>query len=198
MHIVCAALHSYCPLSSERIDYGNVVGYDKTASPAVWKSVTAATYVPPGVTPTQEFASSFKTLSNPTQSDLDEHRKRWSVCLQCVRVRSALCALTCYVTPAQDHWFGSRCDRISVHDGVRFPHGWHSRERLSTRSRTPRTRCAQMCGSIQEENSGKGWTTRHSIHWPTVPNHRHLRGQEGIPSRTQVRMFCCSTVFTSY
>ena len=32
----------------DRIDYSNVVSYDKSAAPSEWKSVTAATYVTPG------------------------------------------------------------------------------------------------------------------------------------------------------
>ncbi len=53
------------------------MGYDKKAAPAEWVSVTASTFVAPGVEPTREFSTSFKTLSHPAPEDLEEYRRRW-------------------------------------------------------------------------------------------------------------------------
>ncbi|MDR3738657.1 MAG: hypothetical protein P4L40_06515 [Terracidiphilus sp.] len=83
----CLSL-SLCLLTvcvTERIDYGNIVGYDKTASPAVWKSVTQAAFVAPTEAAPTEFSTTFKTLSHPTSDTLDAYSKRWCVCV-CVCV----------------------------------------------------------------------------------------------------------------
>lgn len=61
------------------LDYSNVVGFDKTAGPGEWKSVTAATYVTPGEEGCKDFSTSFKTLSHTSTEDLDAYKARWLV-----------------------------------------------------------------------------------------------------------------------
>ena len=41
-------VRAHTETDEDRIDYSNVVSYDKSAAPSEWKSVTAATYVTPG------------------------------------------------------------------------------------------------------------------------------------------------------
>lgn len=64
----------------ERIDYGNIVGYDTKAGPSTWSSVTSSTYVSPataaGAAPS-EFSTSFRTLSHPKTVELEDYKKRW-------------------------------------------------------------------------------------------------------------------------
>jgi hypothetical protein len=61
----------------DRIDYSNVVSYDKTAAPESWKSVTHASFVPPGEEGIKEFSTMFKTLSHPDPAHVEEYSKRW-------------------------------------------------------------------------------------------------------------------------
>ena len=84
--MLLAAVFTRRPPAEARVDYSNVVGYDKAANPSEWKSVSQATYVAPGAESTKEFSTSFKTLSHPKPEELEEYKKRW-----CAAVGAAGC-----------------------------------------------------------------------------------------------------------
>ena len=63
----------------DTIDYGNTIGYDKSAAPASWKSVTQSVHAPPAVAKPTEFSTSFKLGTNEftDAAKADEYRSKW-------------------------------------------------------------------------------------------------------------------------
>lgn len=64
----------------DTIDYGNTIGYDKTAYPEKWESVTHSVHAPPVTAKPTEFSTSFKLPDNAYTSPgkAEEYRDAWT------------------------------------------------------------------------------------------------------------------------
>ena len=63
----------------DTIDYSNTIGYDTTAYPEKWESVTHSVHAPPASAKPTEFSTSFRLgeteFTNPDKAD--EYRRTW-------------------------------------------------------------------------------------------------------------------------
>lgn len=64
----------------DTIDYSNTIGYDTTAYPEKWESVTHSVHAPPAVAKPTEFSTSFHLgeteFTNPSKAE--EYRQKWT------------------------------------------------------------------------------------------------------------------------